>query len=100
MLLEKNHIDLISVFVIQRNQNSGWSGKLSRKISRNEYNSLVKEAEREGHLEHYPAEEWNTNRPYEEREQLAEARFDREVQERIQEDREREERYHGDSRFG
>ena len=69
-------------------------------ISRNEYNSLVKEAEREGHLEHYPAEEWNTNRPYEEREQLAEARFDREVQERIQEDREREERYHGDYRFG
>jgi hypothetical protein len=55
-------------------------------ISRNEYNSLVKEAEREGHLEHYPAEEWNTNRPYEEREQLAEARFDREVQERIQEE--------------
>ena len=38
MLLQKNQIDLISVFVIQRNKNSGWSGKLSRKFSRNEYN--------------------------------------------------------------
>ena len=38
MLLEKNQIGLISGFVIQRNKNSGWSGKLSRKISRNEYN--------------------------------------------------------------
>ena len=38
LLLEKNQIDLISVFVIQRNKSSGWSGKLSRKISRNEYN--------------------------------------------------------------
>ena len=38
MLLEKNQIDLILVFVIQRNKNSGWSGKLSRKFSRNEYN--------------------------------------------------------------
>ena len=38
MLLQKNQIDLISVFVIQRNKNSGWSGKRSRKFSRNEYN--------------------------------------------------------------
>ena len=67
-------------------------------ISRDTYNSLVKDAERDGRLDQFPAEEWNAKRPFDEREELKEARYERECREI--ESQEKEVRFHGDSRFG
>lgn len=50
-------------------------------ISRDEYNSLIKDAERDGRLSFYPAEEWNTDRSYEERTQITAERCEREREE-------------------
>ena len=50
-------------------------------ISRDEYNLLIKNAERDGRLSFYPAEEWNTDRSYEERTQITAERCEREREE-------------------